>query len=915
VNRESVARVSDMGTMALPSKLVFEGREDDRFTPRLSPAPRLPRELIGNPNIESRLTALVATQPLVWIRAGSGMGKRTAVVAWLQQRADDLISGWLKLPDTAAQNREALPLIFTAAVAASTGRTSMLTPFRVTETLAHQRAWAIDLVREQKKMTVLVVDIKNQWLSADEMAAVTLFAADCLFLSIVLIQDDNPRAALIRDAAVSDIDARDLRLSSDALRGELAHRDLSVSEAVVEKILNQFGGSPFFVSVFVEHALSLPSQNTGESLGWAHAKALFGTGLLLMPEEGLTVLTLLALIPEMQESHLATTGEGRRVDLELRNLWERGLLDRSSTPEDEYVYSLPCHVREIMRSMTLAHYLANRTTLHQLACGYFVAIGKLDSAVRQLQLLGDSPAALNLFATHWRTFLRLRGHRAARELCTEFSPTDVLMNLEASAAMWLLNQDSPDETESGTYGTRILAADSAQIAVLGPRGRLTFRTALILNLVAGDQIELAEAVMTAASSDIDLVLTEPGVATRELYLEHLITAGTVALANGALRQSAQLFQEALASSETMNDPDSTYRALSGLALSLTANGEISAGQSLVERAIQLGEKLGMSSSPTAVELVWCQSLIWTHRDDFFELGDAVAAARNHSESNSAWESISHFLEAKLLVRNGENLAAASILQSLLASIIPSPTLPLFRQSVVCLLGTILVASHQPGAALELLSGEPSNVDHMPCVESTRGLAYIAKRDPRAAIAATDHCLEHTQQHAGLSLIRVYLTRALAFEAMNLPTSAEDAFATALGIAANSDMRLNVQMFAGTQLVDVHRRTRAKKPTFDSEALMTGRVGAVPPHQGLPTVTELTRKEREVLQNLIFPLPIVEIAAKLFISKNTLKTHIRNIYSKLGATTRAEAVDIAITWGDTVAQPTNESGADQRQFSQ
>jgi len=81
------------------------------------------------------------------------------------------------------------------------------------------------------------------------------------------------------------------------------------------------------------------------------------------------------------------------------------------------------------------------------------------------------------------------------------------------------------------------------------------------------------------------------------------------------------------------------------------------------------------------------------------------------------------------------------------------------------------------------------------------------------------------------------------------------------------------------------------------------------------VTELTRKEREVLQNLIFPLPIVEIAAKLFISKNTLKTHIRNIYSKLGATTRAEAVDIAITWGDTVAQPTNESGADQRQFSQ
>ena len=910
MNRECVVRADAIGTMALSPKLMLERNDDDAVGPRLRPAPRLPRELIRNPNLESRLDALVVTQPLVWIRAGAGMGKRTAVVAWLKQSTDSQTCLWFELPDEAAQNREAIPLIFTAAVAAAVSeeRPSMSLKLRMTETLANQRARAIDLVREQEKQVLLVVDVKNQWISLDEMTTLTVFAKECLFLTIILIQDDNLRSMPAHNAAVSDIDARDLRLDSDVLLGELACRGVTVPEAVVGKMLNEFGGNPPFVSAFVEHALSLPTPNTEESFGWAQAKILVDTGQVLMPEEGLTVFTLLALIPGMQESHLATIGEGRRVDLELRTLMERGLLDRSSTPEGEYVYSLPHHVRESVRSMTLSHYLANRSELHHIASDYFVAIGELDSAVRQLQILGNANAALELFATHWRSYLRLRGYRAGRNLCAEFSSEDVLMNLEASAAIWLIHHGSPDAADSGIYAARIRAADDAEIAALDPRARLTLRTAIILNLVEKNQIELAEAIAAAASSDVDQVLMETGVATRELYLEHLLTVGVVSLSNGALRQSAHHFQEALASSETMQDPQSTYRALSGLALSLTANGELTAGQSLVDRAVRLGKELGVSSSPTAVELVWCQSLIWTNRDDYRKIGDAIAAAKAHGKSNRAWKRMSHYLEARLLLRDGQNLKAAGILQNLLASILPSRALPLFRQSVVCLLGIVLVASRQPGATLELLSSETSNVDHMPCVASTRGLAHIAKRDPRAAITATDQCLQHTQQHASLSLTRVYLTRALAFEAVNLPTSAEDAFATALSIAANSDMQLDVQMFVGKQLDDVQRRTRSKKTHSDSEASLTGHVDTSQSRQVLPSLTGLTSKERQVLQYLMGTLTIVEIASTLFISKNTLKTHIRNIYSKLGTITRAEAVDIAMTWGDAIAPSTGKSNA-------
>jgi ATP/maltotriose-dependent transcriptional regulator MalT len=134
--------------------------------------------------------------------------------------------------------------------------------------------------------------------------------------------------------------------------------------------------------------------------------------------------------------------------------------------------------------------------------------------------------------------------------------------------------------------------------------------------------------------------------------------------------------------------------------------------------------------------------------------------------------------------------------------------------------------------------------------------------------------------------------------MNLSTSAEDAFATALGMAANSGMRLDVETLAGMQLIDVHRRVRDRAPQLDSEALFASRLEAAQP-QRPPLQAELTAKERDVLNHLIGPSSLAEIAAALFVSKNTLKTHTRNIYGKLGVTSRAEAVDIAMTWGDAI----------------
>jgi LuxR family maltose regulon positive regulatory protein len=57
----------------------------------------------------------------------------------------------------------------------------------------------------------------------------------------------------------------------------------------------------------------------------------------------------------------------------------------------------------------------------------------------------------------------------------------------------------------------------------------------------------------------------------------------------------------------------------------------------------------------------------------------------------------------------------------------------------------------------------------------------------------------------------------------------------------------------------------------------------------PVTQDLSDRELEVLQQLAGMLSTAEIAATMFISVNTVRTHIRSILRKLSATRRNQAV--------------------------
>jgi LuxR family transcriptional regulator, maltose regulon positive regulatory protein len=84
------------------------------------------------------------------------------------------------------------------------------------------------------------------------------------------------------------------------------------------------------------------------------------------------------------------------------------------------------------------------------------------------------------------------------------------------------------------------------------------------------------------------------------------------------------------------------------------------------------------------------------------------------------------------------------------------------------------------------------------------------------------------------------------------------------------------------------------------ALLAGILdGASPPLEGAampPWALQLSPTELKVLRYLPTNLSRPEIARELSVSANTVSTHIRNIYAKLGADDRSAAVRHARTLG-------------------
>ena len=76
---------------------------------------------------------------------------------------------------------------------------------------------------------------------------------------------------------------------------------------------------------------------------------------------------------------------------------------------------------------------------------------------------------------------------------------------------------------------------------------------------------------------------------------------------------------------------------------------------------------------------------------------------------------------------------------------------------------------------------------------------------------------------------------------------------------------------------------------DILSLLAGRKPALPPAGPPPPLEPLSDSELRVLRYLPTNLSMRQIAGELYVSHNTVRTHITHLYGKLGTHTRAETV--------------------------
>jgi len=95
------------------------------------------------------------------------------------------------------------------------------------------------------------------------------------------------------------------------------------------------------------------------------------------------------------------------------------------------------------------------------------------------------------------------------------------------------------------------------------------------------------------------------------------------------------------------------------------------------------------------------------------------------------------------------------------------------------------------------------------------------------------------------------------------------------------------------LVRAIRAAHAGRVTLSSEAAQSlVETANQPPAPGL----DLTEREREVLTLMIEGLNNTQIARRLTVSPSTIKSHVSNILTKLGVSSRTKAVTLALRHG-------------------
>jgi len=446
-----------------------------------------------------------------------------------------------------------------------------------------------------------------------------------------------------------------------------------------------------------------------------------------------------------------------------------------------------------------------------------------------------------------------------------------------------------------------LARAEAQLAGADPEHAVGTRVGLLLFSVAvaravGDNA----GVMASAGRALDELSTHGGSlpAARGYRATALANLGTGQLWAGRLHAAEATLTNGLAEADGTPEA-SRVNMLGHLSLSAAVSGRLSEAEERASRALRMVEDRGWSPMVQEATAHLALSIVHLQRNDTDAALAALAAGRAAAALEPAPRSAMVLYQVRVDAAVGRVDAARGHLARLYRELGDWQPPRLLARWLRVAEAEVDLASGDPAAALERVPLDGPDDHDSPLVPERllRARALLELSDPHGA----EDVLSPLRT-AGLeprSVVEMWVLTALAANRLREDRRADEALHRALVAAEPEGIRRPFVAWGQEHLPRLLTNAKALHPRSRPfvERLESGSPTAAPiPRNNGAQAVSLTDRELSVLQYLPSMMTYPEIADQLFVSVNTVKSHLRHLYAKLEVVNRRQAVTRARALG-------------------
>ena len=382
-----------------------------------------------------------------------------------------------------------------------------------------------------------------------------------------------------------------------------------------------------------------------------------------------------------------------------------------------------------------------------------------------------------------------------------------------------------------------------------------------------------------------------GKLARHPELRRRVVSGRAAveLWSGHLEEAARVLEAGLAAEATAGREAERAGWAGQLSLAEALRGQLSHAAELASQAVPvLGERRPPGQHPDAAPLV---ALAWVHleRNELHEARSFLkqADAALGESPDKLIGTVAYLVAAGGALSEGRAAVAAQIVTRARSGW-PVPAWLDHQLSLVE--SRAWAAAGDIRAALAAAGRAGASPEAAVALAHARAIADEGDDAVRVLAPVLADC-SHLPEPVRL---RAWLTDARLHYASGDGMRGRRALVSALRLADREKLRLPLVLERGwlrpvlrrdPELADAHRRLLA--PVVGHEQLPAPAAAKDP--APVLVVEPLTERELEVLTRVSGMLNTAEVASEMYISVNTVKTHLRNIYRKLSAAHRNEAV--------------------------